>query len=41
MLDAMFHLPDQDAGGIYIVDEDVVSKKRPLFVSPLQRRESA
>jgi hypothetical protein len=36
----MFHLPDQDAGGVYMVDEDVVSKKRPLFgTTPL--RESA
>jgi len=41
MLDAMFHLPDQDAGGVYIVDEDVVSKKRPLFGAPIPRRESA
>jgi ATP-dependent Clp protease ATP-binding subunit ClpX len=41
MLDAMFHLPDQEAGGVYIVDEDVVAKRTSLFSAPVPRRESA
>ena len=39
MLDMMFLLPDQDTGGVYIVDDDIVAKRKSLFKEPL--RESA
>ncbi len=39
MTDVMFHLPDQEAGGRYVVDEDIVNLKKPMFSVPL--RESA
>lgn len=43
MLDLLFELPDQERGRKYVIDEEVASRKRPLFpvVTPPRRRESA
>jgi ATP-dependent Clp protease ATP-binding subunit ClpX len=42
MLDLMYKLPDQAAGGKYIIDESIVEGRRNLFeIKPERRRESA
>jgi ATP-dependent Clp protease ATP-binding subunit ClpX len=42
MLDLMYALPDQQPGGKYIIDEDVVAGHSSLFaIKPERRRESA
>jgi ATP-dependent Clp protease ATP-binding subunit ClpX len=42
MLDLMYKLPDQQQGGKYIVDEDVVEGRQHLFeIKPERRKESA
>jgi ATP-dependent Clp protease ATP-binding subunit ClpX len=43
MLDLMYKLPDQQAGGKYVIDEAIVEGKRHLFEikPPERRRESA
>ena len=42
MLDLMYHLPDQQPGGKYIITEDVVDGRDKLFtITPERRRESA
>jgi ATP-dependent Clp protease ATP-binding subunit ClpX len=42
MLDLMYKLPDQQQGGKYVVDEDIVDVKAHLFeIKPERRKESA
>jgi ATP-dependent Clp protease ATP-binding subunit ClpX len=42
MLDLMYKLPDQQAGGKFVIDEDVVEGKASLFeIKPERRKESA
>jgi ATP-dependent Clp protease ATP-binding subunit ClpX len=42
MLDLMYKLPDQQAGGKYVIDEHVVEGKRHLFeIKPEPQRRSA
>jgi hypothetical protein len=42
MLDLKYKLPDQQQGGKYLVDEDVVEGRANLFeIKPERRKESA
>jgi ATP-dependent Clp protease ATP-binding subunit ClpX len=42
MLDLMYKLPDQQQGGKFIIDEDVVEGRQSLFeIKPERRKESA
>ena len=34
MLDIMFELPDQPRGNRYVINEDVVEGRQPLFEQP-------
>ena len=42
MLDLMYKLPDQQQGGKYIINEDIVEGRQNLFeIKPERRKESA
>src|SRR5262245_8570990 len=41
MVDIMFELPDQPKGSKYIIDEDVVHGRKPLFAIPEPMQKSA
>src|SRR3954449_4853818 len=42
MLDLMYKLPDQQTGGKYLIDEDIVEGRENLFeIKPERRKESA
>ena len=41
MLDIMFELPDQPKGTKYVIDQDVVLGRKPLFVVSVPMQKSA
>jgi hypothetical protein len=42
MLDLMYKLPDQQQGGKFIINEDIVEGRENLFeIKPERRKESA
>ena len=41
MLDVLYDLPEQERGGKYVIDEEVVRRRRSVFPTPSEHRESA